>query len=332
MRTSEHRFYYLAGLALAQFACGGTTVSAFEYGHGMPGLAYQRGGMLLFESVNAAAGVQGLGARGQAHFWARTRTDGVTPNDPVYTPNVCNPTRQDAMGNDLPLGPIAAPPGVNFIDMGPNVTLTPVNGGDAVVLNQFAMGGVDNQGRVITTNVYGGNKQQAPWPFDTFKQNEHYTLSFQGPDPSVASSKVQALQKAGTDPQVFLPNRFQVTSPNIGTDAMVTVAANQDFKISFQPLETMDTTEHTPERTFPFIIISGLQMGKGHHAWFCPMNDGKVHNDFTVPAEIVSQMDPTGIIQMGQLTHLMGKLDANGQSLRMDLISVSCNTSAYQIQ
>lgn len=358
MQKAAGQILSLSILVFGSWACGKQTVTAdFKYGQNFPGLACtdpsdstktrpcQRGGHLLFESINAADGVQGLGSRTQAHMWFRTRTEGVTPLDPQNIANQCNQRRLDPMGNDFPPGPAPIPPGTNFVDLGPTVTLTPVEGDTSKVftLNQFTMGAmgaplVDNLSN-IEGIIYGGNKQQGPFPFDQYQAKTHYRVQFKGPDADADSSLVQFKkdQMAGEQPELFAPDRFQVLTPKIGQDATVMIPAGQDFTITWVPDETVDATVHTPERSFPFIQIAGLMNGKPHHAWFCPMNDGKVHSSFTIPKEIIANMDPGGIIQMGQLTHVMAKFtktaaDGHTEDLRWDIITVACNTSNYQIQ
>src|SRR5262249_37668507 len=153
-------------------------------------------------------------------------------------------------------------------------------------------------------------KQQGVFPYDQYQSKTHYRVTFKGPDADADSSlaKFSNTQKAGDQPTIFAPAPFEVLSPAVGKDAQVTIPAGQDLTVSWVPGESVDATAHTPERAFPFVKIVGLMNGATHRVWNCPLNDGKVHSTFTVPKEIIAQMDPQGIIQVGQLTHVLAKV------------------------
>jgi hypothetical protein len=341
MRTTRRLIFGVAAIAAMQFGCGGH--KTFSYSDGQPGNGLVWGGHILFEKIHAADGAMAnLGAHTQAHTWFRTPPDGLTaaqimdsyayaaPYD-HYVPNTCNEVPHHSVSRMDPPGIIEPPDGVTFHDLGPTVTFTPetpdANHGP-IVLNKYDAGGNDNNGRHILQFIYGGNKQQGPFPYEATQANTWYDISFQGPEAGYTSDKLNALQKSGA-PRMFMPDKFDVISPAIGTDKTVNIQAGQDLEIKFQPLQTADVLDHAPETTFPFIIIAGSIPMKGtHNAFFCSMNDGKVHDHFVVPSSITSQLDDGGIIQMGQLTHVLAEF----QGQRVDLLAVSCNTSNFALQ
>jgi hypothetical protein len=304
MQNKRHSLFAALGfaaIATVALGCGDKkTVDAgsFEgYGKGHPGALLASGGEIWLERVNSPD----LGNFGTLNAYFRTWTG--TPQDPpALDPGSC----YDFSGPT----PIPAQEGVEWVDMGDTFTLSAA--GKPTITANKRLDQVDNLWR--TNAIHYGGAVDAVADTD-IEYETHYTVNFTGVE--------------GVNPQPFtmyMPPAFRITTPAIGTQP-ITLHKNQDLLVQWEPTgQEAGGKKHTPEKAFSFVAFFTLD---GTTNMFCPMNDGEIHREFTVPAEFINKLPATGVyLQLGQPTHFMAAF----KGFRFDAYAVSCAISPVTVE
>lgn len=281
------------------------------YGAGHPGALNPIGGEITIEKIHRG-GITMTQSELNAffRFWDDPANNTELPPLP---PGACADIT-------LAMFPDPPPPNTRFQDMGATLTLT---AGTTTVSMPRVMNDVDNIGRANAT-MYGGTGPTGMFEnygdVDDTKilYDTTYEVSFTGPD------------GASTDldpPRMHFPGDFDVIDPPVGEDTMLVFERDQAVTFRWEPLgQNVGDGRHTAERTFSFLFFQGTDMAGT--AYLCPMNDGMVHGEFTVPATVINALGVTGFMQLGQTTHYMAALDGH----RIDMYGIACRISDYRVQ
>jgi len=271
------------------------------YGVGQPGFGLVHGGQVFYELIHAPNG-----DIAQINGWARTFSPDPEPAATVPIPKIPPMTCQDISTAVFPRPPAE---GSNFVDLGAEITLTT---GSQVLRAPQTANFVDN----LQFGIPMGYQLQ---PFDplTVVHEAVYEVAFNGSDKLTPNT-------------MFFSPIFTINSPPIGK-APVQFTHGQGLDISWDPVNQVTTAYQKPDQTFPFVIILSMPSPTtGQTKWFCPMNDGQIHDSFTIPPEVVDALPPAGILVMGQQTHMQAAFESpDGVKRRFDLITIECNRSPF---
>ena len=291
-------------LATFVFGCGTETVDVHDfdgYGVNQPGFGKVHGGQMFLEVIHKPDG-----DIGQLNAWARTFDPDPAPPASFPIPIIPPMTCMDISTSVFPRPPAE---GSIFTDLGGDMSVTSNGVTITAIKKQAATGSafVDN----LQFGIPLGYQNQ---PFDPsgIQDGADYTINFPGSE--------------NLTPNTFhMAPYYAITTPSIGK-APVTLTRGQPLHIAWDPIGQEEGGTHTADRSFPFLILLGLpSMTTGQVKYFCPMNDGHVHNSFDVPVEVVDALPDAGIIVMGHQTHMMGLFNER----RFDLITINCNRSPF---
>jgi len=293
--------------AIGGVGCSGPAVDVTEfegYGAGQPGRGLVHGGQMFLELIHSPTGDIGM-----LHSWARDFPDSQPDvKDTLPIPPIPSGT---CMNISTPVFPRPPLEGSQFLDLGPEFSVS--NGTVTHTAPLKNMQFVDNLQYGIPLGY-----QLNPFDATTIQHDTTYTVSFNGPGGSSDTLEPNTFH--------FSP-KYEIYNPPVGKMPL-TFTRGQPIDMSWEPVnQDAGGTEHTPERTFAFVIFLSMPSptAPGQFKVFCPLNDGQGHDSFQVPAEVVDSLPANGMMVTGQQTHVMAKFNDK----RFDLITIECNRSPF---
>lgn len=310
-------------LALTLIACGGesTDITDFEYGGNQPGAGLPEGGEIRHENVR----ILGMPEQTWIHIYQY--------NGPPKSANAPFPAPADG-GNGI-YG--------NCVDERDPATATwPVKPIEGATYLDFP-----KVPEITGTGITGTLQVPKTDPVNTVGNSTFRTHDFTygggapGDPPEGFNGTLTAAQSAGggtwhLDVGIGEPMEYHMppaydTPLGIGGATPVQITDGQDLVLEWNsPANDMGDSgnEHTRKTWFNFTFFADPTAAFPPLFICFPEEPGKQ----TIPAAVISELPPGGLIVHANMAHYMEALDAGGEDRRFDLVTIWCNISAYEKQ
>lgn len=331
-----------ATVFVAGGGCTGTDVSTFSYGKGNPGANLPEGGDVRIERVFIADGMHNEKPDGsggvtwlQVYQW---KSNDIKTTKALPPEGQCTELRT---GNYWPNSKLDDP-SITGVDLGATVKITGPKGVTELPKCTTATN-VDTMGLTSmcsTTStppralglMYGGLSAGSPQgaflngiAADTVQAGATYTVDLGGKKTD-----------SGGDIKVHIPGTYK-TPLGIGSNEMITVAANKDLVLTWDPPADESTgMDHTPTTHFGRLFVLDTTASNNGYplSWVCvpktdPATGLEIDGEITVPASVVNKWPTTGgLLVHAELTHYMEAVDGR----RLDLVGIWCHVSPFKVQ